>query len=388
MHIKRIELCNFRNHQHLVLDEVGNVLIIIGDNAAGKTNIIEALQLLSMHESFRQPKNEELILKNQEKEITSLSIDINTLQSVNTKQLIIDQGTRTFLYNKKEKPAKDLLDEVPSVLFTPDDLYLIKGPPEQRRSLLDSLGSRLSKSFSQIRNEYYKSLRQKNSLLKQEEVNLELLDSWNINLAKLGTSLTKHRFGLFEQLLEITTKIYKGISGGEVLTGAYIAYGENSDDAQEEKGEIKEALKNTQVKELKKELYEIITKKREAEIKARRSLVGSQKDDIHFYINNQDTRRYASQGQQRSVALALKMAEIEILKRVKAKEPLLLLDDVMSELDETRRNFFVELIGEESQVVLTTTNLSYFNKEFLSRATVVELEKSTTHHLKTEENKR
>ena len=375
MQITRIELVNFRNHQHLVLDEVGMVLIIVGNNAIGKTNIIEALQLLSMHESFRQPKTEELLFRQKKGEDPArITVDITTLESANTKQLNIIQNTKTYFYNKKERPAKELIDIIPAVLFTPDDLQIVKGPPEQRRSLLDSLGARLSKSFAQIKTEYYKALRHKNSLLKQEEIDIALLDSWNINLSKLGTSLAKHRFGLFEQLLFDAAAFYEKISGGEILTGEYVSawkeQGEISENLQDEKTATFDLLKK---EEGLNDLYEALLHNREAEIQAKRSLVGPHKDDIHFFIEGHDARRFASQGQQRSIALALKMAEIEILRRVSGKNPLLLLDDVMSELDTTRRKYFVDLIGEASQTVITTTNLGYFDEEFLSRATVAKL---------------
>jgi len=346
--ITKIELKNFRNHKYLLIDNIGSILIIAGSNAAGKTNTIEALQLLSMHETFRRARIEELLCNFKvEGEPSLLSIDIYDHNTLNTKQIVLQDNTRTYFYNKKERQGRDLDDLVPAVLFTPDDLQIIKGPPEQRRDLLDSLGKRLSKSFAHIRDEYYRALRHKNSLLKQEEVDLELLESWNVNLAKLGASLNKHRQGLFEQLIQAAGQAYRSVSGGEELRGSYLSGHED--------------------------LFEALALNREAELQARRSLVGPHKDDILFEINGFDARRFASQGQQRSLALALKMAEIEILLRVNGKKPLLLLDDVMSELDTERRGAFVDLIGKTAQTVLTTTNLGYFDREFLESASIFEL---------------
>jgi len=380
MQINHIELINFRNHQHLVLNDIGSVLIIVGNNAAGKTNTIEALQLLSMHESFRKPKNEELI-NNQAAAGACPLITVTLLdnETVNTKQILFKENTRRFYYNKKERQAKDIVDIIPAVLFTPDDLLTIKGSPEQRRDMLDSLGARLSKTFAQIRSDYYKALRQKNSLLKEDMVDRELLDSWNINLAKLGTSLTKHRTGLFYKLLESTSSFYDKISGGEGLTGQYLALWKQQREQREQKE--KEATEEIFISadqeslDFYDDLYEVLLQNREAEIQAGRSLIGPHRDDLCFYINGYDARRFASQGQQRSLTLALKIAETEILSRVSGKSPLLLLDDVMSELDTTRRRFFVDLIERSAQVVLTTTNLSYFEEGFLERATIVELQK-------------
>jgi len=348
MQITKIELTNFRNHKNLVLSEIGPVLIIAGKNATGKTNTIEALQLLSMHESFRRPRFEELVSNDcLPEDPCSISIDIIENNTLNTKQIVFKDNTRTYFYNKKERPGRELEDLVLAVLFTPDDLQIIKGPPEQRRDLLDSLGKRLSKSFAHIRDEYYRALRHKNSLLKQEEIDLDLLESWNVNLAKLGTSLSKHRRGLFEQLLQVSLQAYESVSGGEDLYGGYI----------------------TNYEDLSWDLAQ----NREAELRAGRSLIGPHKDDIAFVVNGFDARRFASQGQQRSLALALKIAETEILLKVSGKTPLLLLDDVMSELDTERRGHFVDLIGKSAQTVLTTTNLGYFDREFLERATIVEL---------------
>lgn len=428
MQITRIEIENFRNHQHLVLEDVGNVLVIVGNNAVGKTNVIEALQLLSVHESFRRPKAEELVYRRREEgSRTLIRVDLHDLNSTNTKQIVFIDNSRSFSYNGKIRPARELADLLPAVLFTPDDLQIIKGPPEQRRDMLDSLGSRLSKTFAQIRSEYYKVLRQKNSLLRQKEGEVDdaLLDSWNTGLARSGAFLSKHRMGLFKQLLEHAAVIYRKISGGEELSGKYLltwdspqeessfedhpssdfsherssrearvrkaqpcgGVSEASDatgpvhDKDERRGdprvgempENKASASGQETEELAVKLYEALFQKRNEEISAKRSLIGPHRDDVSFTIDRHDTRRFASQGQQRSIALALKMAEIEILRRVSGKDPLLLLDDVMSELDTSRRRYFIDLIGSAGQTVITTTNLSYFEEEFLSRATVVEL---------------
>jgi DNA replication and repair protein RecF len=371
MHITRIELNNFRNHQHLVLEDIGSVLIIVGDNAVGKTNIIEALQLISMHESFRKPKPEELISQTCEEGASALiKVAVETPPSENTKQLVLGSHGRSFSYNKKERPARELLDLLPAVLFTPDDLQIIKGPPEQRRDLLDSLGGRLSRSFAQIRTEYYKVLRHKNSLLRHEEVDGNLLDSWNVNLARLGSSLQKHRRGLFDKLFSSAAEAYATLSGGEELTGRYLSSWETEQPEAERVETEQDAATGLDAGAA---LYEVLLENRDAELRARRSLIGPHKDDVCFSIDGRNTRRFASQGQQRSIALALKMAEMEVLRRVSGRDPLLLLDDVMSELDRARRRYFVELIKEASQTVLTTTNLGYFDAAFLERATVVEL---------------
>lgn len=355
MRINRIELQNFRNHAQLLIDVSGPVLIIVGNNASGKTNIIEALQLLTMQESFRRPKVEDLVYERKpEQQQCSITICFEDNATDNTKQVIFSENTRTYFLNKKERPARELSDLLPAVLFTPDDLQIIKGPPEQRRDLIDSLGSRLSKSFAQIRQEFYRALRHKNSLLKQDELDRELLDSWNVNLAKLGSSLNKHRQGLFQRLLAATALAYAKISGGEELQGSYLALWEQYDS----------------------DLYEALLQVQAEEIAARRSLLGPQKDDLVFMIDGHETRRFASQGQQRSLALAIKMAEIEILRQVCGKDPLLLLDDVMSELDTTRRNYFVDQIEHLTQTIITTTNLAYFDEEFLKRATIVALQKN------------
>ena len=355
MRISLVELSNFRNHKQLLIDDIGPVLVIVGNNASGKTNIIEALQLLTMQESFRRPNPEELVYEaTPTNQTSSITIHFEDNDTNNSKQLLLKDNTRTYLLNKKERPARELSDLLPAVLFTPDDLQIIKGPPEQRRDMIDSLGSRLSKSFAQIKVDYYRALRHKNSLLKQEEIDRDLLDSWNINLAKLGSSLNKHRQGLFQRLLEETAVAYTKISGGEELQGCYLALWEQYDS----------------------DLYEALLQIQAEEIAARRSLIGPQKDDLSFTINGHDARRFASQGQQRSLALAIKMAEIDILRRVSGKDPLLLLDDVMSELDTARRGCFVDLIEHSTQTIITTTNLGYFDADFLKRATIVELERN------------
>jgi DNA replication and repair protein RecF len=211
-------------------------------------------------------------------------------------------------------------------------------------------------------------------------VDRQLLDSWNVHLAKLGSSLYKHRLGLFEQLITIASDSYHSISGGEKLSGFYKAAWLQDEGCLRKVGEDTHGVRDVLYQQDGPDgssdsdvLYQVLSQHAEAECAAKRSLTGPHRDDVNFTIDGHDARRFASQGQQRSIALALKIAEMEVLRRISGKNPLLLLDDVMSELDTERRAYFIDLIGEASQVVLTTTHLGYFNDDFLRRATVVEL---------------
>jgi DNA replication and repair protein RecF len=379
MIINKIKFQNFRNHKNLEILNPSGLVIIIGDNATGKTNIIEGLQLLSMQESFRNPNSEELIINKAEVNTDSCNIAIyfsNNQRQLDLSLQVLD-NRKSFKLNGKKKAPAELFGLLPAVLFTPDDLYLIKGPPATRRDLIDSLGCRLSKTFTNIKKDYTRVIKQKNLLLKSDFIDINILESWNQNLAKLGASLYIHRMGLYKRLLKSAVSIYHQISDGETLDSVYLSA--FLDDANNNDTTINTIVDNIadnqqiSSKQVENCLLTSLQQHQNAEIAVKKCLVGPHRDDINFFINKQDARRFGSQGQQRSVALALKIAEIKILKEVTGSDPLLLLDDVMSELDEQRRNQLLEIINHSTQTFITTTNLSYFDELTISRAQLLYL---------------
>ncbi|MDR2672321.1 MAG: DNA replication and repair protein RecF [Coriobacteriales bacterium] len=436
MQIKSIELINFRNHKYLRFEPTKALVIVVGDNTVGKTNLVEALQLLSMQYSFRHPTGYELVHQQQtvgEAQNTKnckgeengslensridckIAIEYSNfreeydagenssracLRGATTICMRIIAGERRFFVNDKQRSRLDMAGLLPAVLFSPDDLGIAKGPPLVRRELLDNLGARISKTFASIKSDYNRALKQKNLLLKEGYVDPDILESWNQNLAKLGASLFTHRVNLFLRLMDAATRIYADITNGEELTALYVpshdeenptdvASGgagfdtntrsfhktkeKNNTDSQKAPDQVVRAPVNLTTSDVKEQLLQTMNNYQQRETGARRSLIGPHRDDIIFFLNGQDVRRYGSQGQQRSVALALKMAEIEVFKDVLGLVPMLLLDDVMSELDANRRAHLMQQIDRYSQTFITTTNLGYFDEQTLRSAHLLRL---------------
>ena len=367
LEIKKIEFFNFRNYSKFSLETPKNLMIIVGDNAVGKTNIIEGIQLLTMMDSFRNPSWNEVIIKG-EKE-SRLIIDFNQESRNLTTELVINEGKRTYYLNGKNKRINELQGLIPSVLFTPDDLYIIKSSSEARRNILDTLGSQLSKTYAAIKQDYQKILKQKNSLLKEKLGSPQTIEAWNQSLIKLGALLFIHRIKLYKRLITQTQEIYANFSDQEKMTAAYIPSFEeyiNSPLSEEE-------LLSLSKEETEELFYQALACVQEEEIIRMKSLIGPHRDDIQFFINGNNARSYGSQGQQRTIALSLKIAEVEIIRQLHECEPVLLLDDVMSELDEQRRKALLQVIKEETKTFITTTNLGYFDKQILKKAQVFHL---------------
>jgi DNA replication and repair protein RecF len=368
--IEKIEFTDFRSYQRFSLKHLSALVIIVGDNAVGKTNIIEGLQLLTAMESFRHPQWKEVVRK----EASSCKIELDFFSEGRTLEICMKvvEGRRSYLLNGKNIQRTALLGLLPSVLFTPDDLQLIKGSSAQRREMIDGLGSQISPAFETIRQDYSRVLQQKKQLLKTATADPLVLASWNANLAKLGAALYIHRRRLLSRLLKETMRIYQQLAPNEQLTAEYVPswqrfIGEDQMDRQplledEDKETIQEYLEQAQ------------TQVQAAERLQQRCLIGPHRDEIRLYINGNDSRHFASQGQQRSLALALRIASISILHEVLNKQPILLLDDVMSELDKKRREVLLEIISAAGQTFITTTNLGYFSREIIEHAQVIELE--------------
>jgi DNA replication and repair protein RecF len=357
--IQSISLNNFRNYELLDLQNLGHLVVVVGDNAVGKTNIIEGLQLMSMLESFRKPSWSDVVQKG--KKEACIYIEFCQNNQKNSMVLMIKENKRSYLLNEKIRQNQDLVGQLPAVLFTPDDLQIVKGAAEQRRCLVDDLGSQLSRTFYELKQDYTRVVKQKNSLLREEYIQKDVLSSWNRNLTKLGTSLMQHRIALFERLTNYAKDIYEHIAPTETLTVEYIPSWNLI-----EKESSAKALPTADLEHMLEAYYT-------HELRQRRALIGAHRDEVMFYIDGKNARQFGSQGQQRSIALALKIAEVEILRELKGVNPILLLDDVMSEIDEKRRTVLLELINSTTQTFITTTHLNYFDKEILKNAHVIKL---------------
>lgn len=347
-YIKDIKLENFRNYKRKKFSDFGEFNILVGPNAVGKTNVIEAIQLMTELSSFRHPRLSDIILKGAEWS----RIEANTEED--NLSLFID-NKKTYKLNYKNKNYKGLY---PSVTFTPDDLIMVKGGNSLKRDAIDSLGGQLSKNYYTVRKDYSKALRQKNKLLK-ETISNKTLQSINDVLVVTGAQLICYRHELLKKVEPILADFYKKITGSnEELS---IAYEPSFVIDTYERDTVRDNFKNS----LEANILD--------EQNKRKSIIGPHADRIKFMLNEEDAQTFASQGQQRSIALAFKLTELQLIENILNKTPILLLDDVMSELDASRRKMLIEFVKDKTQVFVTTTNLDYFEKEALEKANIIEL---------------
>lgn len=362
--ITHISFANFRSYESFDLDGIGPLTVLVGPNAVGKTNIVEGIQLLTSQSSFRHPSAEELVRSGER--FARLQADVTDGNRQLAFELRVEEGRKRFLLNGKAKRTADLKGLVPSVTFTPDDLELAKGSMSLRRASLDALGSQLSANHYLIRRDYEKVLRHKNRLLK-DEAPPALLESIDEMVVTCGAQLAAYRSALFEKLARSMGDYYGEITEGrEQLRACYVP----SWKAHDPSDAATYAFGRDEARE---ELSRALVEKRAAELGRRRALVGPHADKIEFFIDGKNASSYGSQGQQRSVVLAFKLAEASLIQDILNQKPVLLLDDVMSELDESRRRALVAFIAGDIQTFITTANIDYFDADLLSSARVVSL---------------
>lgn len=382
--VRNIEFRDFRGYSHLRLAGLGSLVVLVGENAIGKTNIIEGIQLLTAGESFRRSKVVEQVSWGAD----TASICVELCDEVAGRsiehKMTMRNGKRSCEVNGKGKQAAALRGTCPSVVFIPDHLQMIKSSSAARRDAVDALGAQLSKNYGALKTDYQRALKQRNLMLKNEVGEGPLFDSWDESLAVNGARLCVNRMRLFARLAAHMERIYAQLVPGEELRGAYVPSWERFDEDGRQKGDALQleqlggGTDVTQVEELsveraEQEIRALSRRLREQELSRKTSLTGPHKDDIAFFIGGRNARQFASQGQQRTVVLAWKLAEVELVREFTGNDPVLLLDDVMSELDEHRRAALTEFIGGNAQTFITTANLGYFSPELLQRAQIIEL---------------
>lgn len=359
LRITRLSLKDFRSYKILEVCPDEKLTVIVGPNATGKTNIIEALQLLTSTTSFRSPLWSECVRWGSPQSEISLEAE-GEGRKIKTTLSITSSGKRSYRVNGTPKrKTSDVAAILPCVVFTPDDLRLVKDSAERRRSALDGVGDQLSPAYAAMRAEYDRIVRQRNALLREESPDSDLMQTLTLRLIEKGVAFSGHRRRLFGRMATKLSEAYSTLSTAEEIVTTYISSWErpevDTDLSPEEQMRLSLAL-------------------RETEERARKTtLVGPHRDEIFFLINGRDSRSYASQGQQRTIALAWKLAEVRVITEVARQSPVLLLDDVMSELDQSRRHTLASLVGEVAQTFVTTTNLGYFEDGMIARAKVVEL---------------
>ncbi len=370
MRVSELTLRQFRNYTQESLHFNPNLNILVGDNAQGKTNVIEALYFLALGRSHRTHLDAELIQweKDWASLVASLSSDLGKAEL--KARLQVGKRKRFQISGNELKSLSQLYGHLTVVLFSPDDLQLVKGSPSLRRQFLDVLLAQVSAVYRRYLVDYSRVLQQRNSTLKlisEKKSGLEMLEVFDPQLVELGSRIIQERFGAVRSLSERATEIHRQMTGdAEVLAMAYVPFFVNRDETQ-----LWEYSDEPPPFERITEMFEAaLQRKRRDEQRRGVTLVGPQRDDISFAINDVDARTYGSQGQQRTVVLSCKLAEAEFIRTQTGEYPVLLLDDVMSELDAGRRRFFVEAIKKKIQIVLTTTGLHSFTEPMLRDASV------------------
>jgi DNA replication and repair protein RecF len=341
MYLKKIELKNFRNYEEETVEFHKKVNIITGKNAQGKTNLLESLYIMSLGKSFRTSKDMEMI--GFEKEFCrAKSTYVKEGREHEIEIIIGREGKAIKINGVKTSKNIDLLENAYMVVFSPEDMKIVKEEPEKRRKFIDWELCQLKPVYYRNLGRYKKILLQRNSLLKQTEIKEDNLAIWDEGLAEYGAKLILERNRFIKKLNEISREISSRITDGkEALEISYEAGVECRGSYEDQK----EYLKNILSKNLKKDLLR------------RSTTAGPHKDDLKLCVDGVDIRHFGSQGQQRTAALSLKLAEIKLIKEETGISPILLLDDVLSELDSERQNFLIKSL-EEVQLFITATELN------------------------------
>ena len=370
IYARTLSVTEYRSFPSFELDLARGVTVLVGHNAVGKTNLVEALQLLTSGRSFRKPSPRELVRAGGPR--CSMKLTLEGEGRVIDMGCVVEDGKRSFMRNGKRCRAAGVRGVVPSVLFCPDDLDLVKRGARLRREALDGFGIQLNESYAQLASTYERTVEQRNSLLKEPFCTRDLLDAWNDSIASTGAALTVHRLALLSRIREHLIDVYTGLSGGEAADVSYVpSWG--ASDATLLPAAADASSRADRIEAVRARIASVLDERAGEELRRGITLVGPHRDEIAFTIDGRDARTFASQGQQRSLVLAWKIAEVEVTREILGRPPLLLLDDVMSELDETRRQAFLGLVGGGVQTVITTTNLGYFDDSALERAKVVKI---------------
>jgi DNA replication and repair protein RecF len=335
---------NFRNYKGLFLEFNEKINLIIGKNGQGKTNLVESIYMLSIGKSFRTNKDKELIKFGE----NNLYIDARIYRDDETKEIevLIDNKNKGIKVNKISIiKISELLGNFNVVVFSPEDLKLVKDGPKERRSFIDKEISQLIPKYYNNLQRYRKTLFQRNKLLKNFSIDINLLEVYDEELAKYGSYIYITRRDFVKKLSDISKKFHKELTGNkEELSLIYKTQIDlnDSDDY------------NSVYQKLKSKLFE----SREHDIYNKITRYGIHKDDIEIYIDDIDVRLYGSQGQQRTASISLKLSEIELIKNEVGEYPVLILDDVFSELDEYRQKLLVEKLND-IQIFITTADISH-----------------------------
>ena len=372
MYLKSLHLRYFRNYQDQQVEFLAPKTILVGDNAQGKSNLLEAVELLATLRSHRAQRDRELVLDREPTGQITAVLERET-GIVDLGMIFRSSGRRTVSLNHESlRRQLDFLGTMNAVQFSSLDLELVRGGPTERRNWLDTLLTQLEPVYAHILQQYNLVLRQRNALLRQRprgapEAELPVADLdpdqlavWDVQLAALGSRVIRRRARVLDRLAPFAQAWHQSISGSrEVLE---VRYAPNVPLVQDDPAVVQQAF------------LDKLQQRAIAEQMQGTTLVGPHRDEVEFTINQTPARQYGSQGQQRTLVLALKLAELKLIEAVIGEPPLLLLDDVLAELDLNRQDKLLETIQDRFQTIITTTHLGAFDNQWLKSSQILTVE--------------
>ena len=361
MVIDSIKLRNFRNYFNIDISLGKNMNIFIGKNAQGKTNILESICILALTKTYKSGLEQNIISFNKDK--AKIIGKVKKGKFIKNMEIIVDRESKKMKINKKEiKKASEYISNLNIIVFTPDDLNIIKGSPSIRRNLINIELSQISTKYLNTYNEYNKILKMRNEYLKllltSSVADKKYLDIITDKLIEKAIIIYDERKKYIDNINKRISNIYKDIMSEEKITIKY----ENSIE-----------IDNISTDELKLKIKKIYSDNYKRELNNGMTLYGPHRDDISFYLNDNNLRFFGSEGQQKMAVLAFKLSEIEIFKEKTNFYPILLLDDIFSEFDIEKRNKLLEYVNDNIQSIITTTDLKNIKKKYINTANIYEI---------------
>jgi DNA replication and repair protein RecF len=393
MYISHLSLTNYRNYSRMVLDLPPGPSLFCGGNANGKTNLLETIYFLSTTRSVHTRSDQQLInwLALRQETLPFARVEATVKTARETFQIaitILSEGNnirKDIRINGAKKRAMDAIGKLNTVMFLPEDIELVTGAPGIRRRYLDSALCQINPNYCEALNRYNKVLAQRNALLKElfkRNGNPDQLLYWDEQLAHDGATLVVDRHNLILDLDIVARQRHRELSGGK--EGLRLHYAPSFDPHKRPKPNYQLPLLMEElatyvtavppVKEVRETFLAYLLEARMEEINRGVTLVGPHRDDMRFLVDGIDMTLYGSRGQQRTAALSTKLAEVTLMKQSTGEMPVLLLDDVMSELDASRRSHVIDIVNQAGQALLTTTDWNDYSPDFLQRAKLFSVE--------------
>ncbi|MFA6990006.1 MAG: DNA replication/repair protein RecF [Candidatus Gastranaerophilaceae bacterium] len=377
MFLKHIELLNYRNYEGCSLDFDSNKTVLIGDNAQGKTNLLESIYYISNLSSFRSNSDKELILW--QKDFARIKCVLNKSDTDIELDVWINPPKKKVIKVNGIKKSKysDFIGNLAVVSFGVDDLLLLRGAPENRRKWLDNSISQIYPAYADRMAKFNRIRNQRNNLLKSFAGNINISETqkqtvsiWDDQLVVTGSNIIYLRLKYLKEIYETALSRHLIISSNsEKLSFSYYSTILGEVDTTEELINPDKIAEN---------FGEKIKENLNQEIIRAQTLFGPHRDDINFYINDIKAVSFASQGQQRTIVLSLKLAELDLIRQKTGETPLLLLDDVLAELDSFRQNYLLESISNNIQTIITSTDVNNFKENFLEDVKIIKIENGRT----------